>query len=66
MPTLLVSLISFSLIKNPQEKAEKKEALKTFILNAYKVMMTRGIKGCYVYAYNKGLKEYLSKLIHNR
>lgn len=50
----------------PQEKAEKKHALKSYIINAYKVMMTRGIKGCYVYAYNKGLKEYLSKVFPNR
>ena len=50
----------------PQEKEEKKEALKSYILNAYKVMMTRGIKGCYVYAYNKGLKDYLSGLFPTR
>lgn len=50
----------------PQEKAEKKQALKSYIINAYKVMMTRGIKGCYVYAYNKGLKDYLSSVFPNR
>lgn len=50
----------------PQEKAEKKQALRSYIINAYKVMMTRGIKGCYVYAYNDGLKKYLSGLFANR
>ncbi len=37
--------------------------LKTFILNAYKVMLVRGIKGCYVYAYNKNLRDFLKKYI---
>lgn len=37
--------------------------LKQFIINAYKVMMVRGIKGCYVYAYNDELRKYLSRFI---
>jgi DUF2075 family protein/predicted GIY-YIG superfamily endonuclease len=37
--------------------------LKTFILNAYKVMLVRGIKGCYVYACNKNLRDFLKKYI---
>ena len=37
--------------------------LKQFIINAYKVMLVRGIKGCYVYAYNKNLREYLKQFI---
>lgn len=37
------------------------EVLKTFIINTYKVLMTRGIKGCYIYCYNKNLREYLKK-----
>lgn len=37
------------------------EQLKTYIINAYKVMMERGIKGCYIYAYNEGLRAYLSQ-----
>lgn len=39
------------------------EELKRFIINSYSVMMTRGIKGCYVYACNKNLREYLSDYI---
>ena len=39
------------------------EQLKQFIINAYKVMLVRGIKGCYVYAYNKNLREYLKHFI---
>ena len=37
--------------------------LKTFILNAYKVMLVRGIKGCYVYACNKNLRDFLHQYI---
>ena len=35
--------------------------LKTYIINSYKVMMSRGIKGCYIYAYNQNLQKYLRK-----
>ncbi len=36
------------------------DTLKKFIINAYKVMLVRGIKGCYVYACNDRLRNYLS------
>lgn len=39
------------------------DQLKQFIINAYKVMLVRGIKGCYVYAYNKNLRDYLKRFI---
>lgn len=39
------------------------ETLKRYIVNAYKVMMSRGIKGCYVYACKRNLREYLRKFI---
>ena len=39
------------------------EQLKQFIINAYKVMLVRGIKGCYVYACNKNLRKYLKQFI---
>jgi uncharacterized protein len=35
------------------------EELKSYIINIYKTLMYRGIKGTYVYACNKGLREYL-------
>lgn len=37
------------------------EELKEFILNAYKVMLARGIKGCYIYCCNENLRDYLKK-----
>jgi DUF2075 family protein len=35
------------------------EDLKSFVVNIYKTIMYRGIKGTFVYAYNKNLREYL-------
>lgn len=35
------------------------EKVREYILNSYRVMMARGIKGCFVYACNRGLREYL-------
>lgn len=39
------------------------ESLKKYIINAYKVIMSRGIRGCYVYACNKNMREYLERFI---
>jgi DUF2075 family protein len=49
-----------------EEKELREQQLKDYIINAYKVMMTRGIKGCYVYAENDGLKQYLSRFFKKR
>lgn len=39
------------------------EQLKNYIVNAYRTMMLRGIKGCYVYACNPNLRAYLAQFI---
>jgi SOS-response transcriptional repressor LexA len=39
------------------------ESLKDYIINIYKTIMYRGIKGTYIYACNKELREYLSQHI---
>ena len=45
-------------------KADVDEStLKRYIINSYKVMMSRGIKGCYVYACKPRLREYLGRFI---
>lgn len=49
--------------KNVKQGSSDQE-LKAFIVNAYKVMMARGIKGCYIYAYNKNMQEYLKKFVN--
>lgn len=43
------------------KKGSSPEELKIYIINSYKVMMERGIKGCYIYACNKNINEYLKK-----
>ena len=45
-----------------EEREKKYLAIKTYIINAYKVMMERGIKGCYIYAHNEGMRNYLESL----
>lgn len=37
--------------------------LKQYIINIYRTVMQRAIKGVYVYAYHPGLKEYFSRFI---
>lgn len=37
------------------------QQLKDYIINSYKVMMSRGIKGCYCFACNDNLRNYLSQ-----
>ena len=37
--------------------------VEKYIINSYKVIMSRGIKGCYVYACNENMKQYLSNFI---
>lgn len=36
-------------------------SLKEYIIKIYKVLLSRGIKGCYIYCVNPGLREYFSK-----
>jgi DUF2075 family protein len=37
--------------------------LKNYIVNIYKTMMLRGIKGTYIYASNKDLQDYFKSFI---
>lgn len=41
------------------QKKAKLDEVRKYVLNAYKVIMERGIKGCFVYAHNPRLKAYL-------
>lgn len=41
------------------------EELKNFIINIYKTIMLRGIKGTYIYACDKDLREYFAEHITN-
>ena len=48
---------------SPEEAAEIADRI---IKNTYKVLMSRGMKGCFVYTTNKSLSSYFSKKIGNK
>lgn len=48
---------------SPKEREKKYDSIKTYVINAYKVMMERGIKGCYIYAHNEGLRRHLQSIL---
>lgn len=45
------------------KKSMSEAKVKEYIINTYKVLLERGIKGCYVYAYNESMQRYLKKFI---
>lgn len=49
--------------KNGKQSIKDPEELKSFILNIYKTIMLRGIKGTYVYVCDPLLKEYFESFI---
>ncbi|RZL44175.1 MAG: DUF2075 domain-containing protein [Pedobacter sp.] len=48
---------------NGKQSIVDPEELKDFILNIYKTIMLRGIKGTYVYVCDKNLRDYFSQFI---
>ncbi len=48
---------------NGKQSIVDPEELKNFILNIYKTIMLRGIKGTYVYVCDKNLRDYFSQFI---
>ena len=49
--------------KKGKQGIEDPATLKAYILNIYKTMMLRGIRGTYVYICDEGLREYFKELI---
>ncbi len=49
---------------NGKQTVKDPEELKDFILNIYKTIMLRGIKGTYVYVCDKNLRDYFAKYIN--
>jgi len=49
--------------RNGKQSIKDPKELKQYILNIYKTIMLRGIKGTFVYACNEGLREYLAEHI---
>ena len=57
-------VIDLNEYRDKKVKAGMVEAeLKKLIINTYTTILARGIKGCYVYACNKNLQNYLRKFI---
>jgi DUF2075 family protein len=46
-----------------KENTQNMEVVDKIIKNTYRVLMTRGMKGCYIYTTDKKLREYLKKRI---
>ena len=49
--------------KNGKRGLDNIEELKAYIINIYKTIMFRGIKGVYIYACDKNLREYFKEHI---
>lgn len=48
---------------NGRKGVLNEDELKLYIINIYKTLLTRGIKGCYVYIVDKNLKNYFQNKI---
>ncbi len=44
--------------ENPEEAKQRADEI---IKNTYRTLMTRGMKGCYIYCTDRGMREYLKK-----
>lgn len=54
--------------KDPVLRQNRAEAIMTFddyVRNIYRVLMSRGMKGCYLYIVDKPLREYLKGLLND-
>lgn len=51
--------------KNGRAGVHNPEELERYILNIYKILLTRGIKGTYLYIVNDELREYFKLMISN-
>ncbi len=50
--------------KNVKKGTEEK-IVENYIINTYKVLLERGIRGCFIYACDKSMQEYLKQYIEN-
>ena len=55
------SLKGINTIARERGIEEAKKVADSIIKNTYRTLMTRGMKGCYVYCTDKGLQEYLKR-----
>jgi DUF2075 family protein len=52
--------------KKGKQGIEDPALLKEYILNIYKTMMLRGIRGTYVYVCDEGLRGYLGEFVNEK
>ena len=58
------SLKGINKISKEKGVEEANKIADTIIKNTYRILMTRGMKGCYIYCVDKKLQEYLTKKIN--
>ena len=49
------------MMKKDPERAQKKA--EQIVKNTYRVLMSRGVKGCYIYCVDPSLNEYMHKVV---
>ena len=54
-------MIDKKALKDPKVKSDGDEIMRQNVINMYLTLMTRGIKGTYIYAVNDDLREYLKR-----
>ena len=45
------------------KRGTEEKIVQQYIINTYKVLLARGIKGCYIYACDENMREYLNQVI---
>ena len=60
------SLNGIKKISKEQGQEVANKIADAIIKNTYRTLMTRGMKGCYIYCTDEGMQEYIKKQIGNR
>ena len=47
------------------KRGTEEEAVEEYMINTYKTLLERGIKGCYIYACDESMQEYLKKFVES-
>ena len=47
------------------KRGTDEKTVQEYIINTYKVLLSRGIRGCFIYACDDNMQEYLNKYIEN-
>ena len=55
-------VINRNLVEDHSVRVKNNDEMIDYIISSYKVMMNRGIRGCYLYACNPNLQDYLHQI----